>query len=143
MASVNKAIILGNLTRDPETRYMSNGEAVTNISIATSQTWKDKSTGERKEKSEFHRVTFYRKQAEIVGEYAKKGQQLYVEGRIETRKYQDKNGIDKQITEIIATDFQLLGSPGSGGIEPSNHSKNQNVETGFDDDKIPFMRREY
>ncbi|MCP5244824.1 MAG: single-stranded DNA-binding protein [Burkholderiales bacterium] len=141
MASVNKAIILGNLTRDPETRYMSNGDAVTNLSIATSQTWKDKSTGERKEKSEFHRVTFYRKQAEIVGEYAKKGHQLYVEGRIETRKYQDKTGIDKQITEIIATDFQLLGSRGSGSSQQQNHSQpSQQTGSGFDDmeDDIPF-----
>lgn len=141
MASVNKAIILGNLTRDPETRYMSNGDAVTNISIATSQTWKDKSTGERKEKSEFHRVTFYRKQAEIIGEYARKGHPLYVEGRIETRKYQDKNGIDKQITEIIATDFQLLGNRSSGSSEPKQQSQSsQQTGSGFDDmeDSMPF-----
>src|SRR3990170_3281731 len=109
MASVNKVILIGNLGKDPETRYMPNGEAVTNITLATTETWKDKS-GEKQEKTEWHRVTFYRKLAEIAGEYLKKGSQVYVEGRLETRKWQDKEGKDRYTTEIIADRMQMLGS---------------------------------
>lgn len=118
MASVNKVILIGNLGRDPETRYMPNGEAVTNITIATTETWKDKASGEKQEKTEWHRVTFYRRLAEIAGEYLKKGSQVYVEGRLETRKWQDKEGKDRYTTEIIADRMQMLGSR-SGQGDPS------------------------
>jgi single-strand DNA-binding protein len=111
MASVNKVILVGNLGKDPETRYMPNGEAVTNITLATTDTWKDKN-GEKQEKTEWHRVTFYRKLAEIAGEYLKKGRQVYIEGRLETRKWQDKEGKDRYTTEIIASEMQMLGTRG-------------------------------
>jgi single-strand DNA-binding protein len=115
MASVNKVILIGNLGRDPETRYMPNGEAVTNITIATTETWKDKASGEKQEKTEWHRVTFYRRLAEIAGEYLKKGSQVYVEGRLETRKWQDKEGKDRYTTEIIANEMKMLGSRSGQG----------------------------
>lgn len=111
MASVNKVILVGNLGKDPETRYMPNGEAVTNITLATTDSWKDKN-GEKQEKTEWHRVTFYRKLAEIAGEYLKKGRQVYIEGRLETRKWQDKDGKDRYTTEIIANEMQMLGNRG-------------------------------
>src|SRR5689334_7125453 len=115
MASVNKVIIIGNLGRDPETRYMPDGGAITNISIATTDKWKDKS-GEMQEKTEWHRVAFFGKLAEIAGEYLKKGSQVYVEGRLQTRKWQDKEGQDKYTAEIVANTLQLLGSrQGMGG----------------------------
>jgi len=116
MASVNKVIIVGNLGRDPETRYMPNGEAVTNIAVATTESWKDKSTGEKKEVTEWHRITFYRKLAEIAGQYLKKGSQVYVEGRLQTRKWTDKENVERYTTEIIADTMQMLGSrQGMGG----------------------------
>jgi len=119
MASVNKVIIVGNLGRDPETRYMPNGEAVTNIAVATTESWKDKNTGEKKELTEWHRITFYRRLAEIAGQYLKKGSQVYVEGRLQTRKWQDKDGNDRYTTEIIADTMQMLGSrQGMGGGAP-------------------------
>jgi single-strand DNA-binding protein len=115
MASVNKVIIIGNLGRDPETRYMPDGGAITNISVATTDKWKDKS-GEMQEKTEWHRVAFFGKLAEIAGEYLKKGSQVYVEGRLQTRKWQDKDGQDKYTTEIVANVMQMLGSrQGAGG----------------------------
>jgi single-strand DNA-binding protein len=115
MASVNKVILIGNLGRDPETRYMPDGGAITNISIATTETWKDKA-GEKQEKTEWHRVAFFGKLAEIAGEYLKKGSQVYVEGRLQTRKWQDKEGVDKFTTEIVADRMQMLGSrSGAGG----------------------------
>jgi single-strand DNA-binding protein len=115
MASVNKVIIIGNLGRDPETRYMPDGGAITNISVATTETWKDKA-GEKQEKTEWHRVAFFGKLAEIAGEYLKKGSQVYVEGRLQTRKWQDKDGADKYTTEIVANAMQMLGSrQGMGG----------------------------
>jgi len=115
MASVNKVILIGNLGRDPETRYMPEGGAITNISIATTEKWKDK-TGEMQEKTEWHRVAFFGKLAEIAGEYLKKGSQVYVEGRLQTRKWQDKDGADKYTTEIVANVMQMLGSrQGMGG----------------------------
>ena len=120
MASVNKVILIGNLGRDPETRYLPSGDAVTNISIATSEKWKDKG-GEQQEHTEWHRIAFFGKLAEIAGEYLKKGSPVYVEGRIRTRKWQDKeSGQDKYSTEIVADRMQLLGSrgSGSGGAEP-------------------------
>ena len=115
MASVNKVILIGNLGRDPETRYMPDGGAITNISVATTDTWKDKQ-GEKQEKTEWHRVAFFGKLAEIAGEYLKKGSQVYVEGRLQTRKWQDKEGVDKYTTEIVADRMQMLGSrQGMGG----------------------------
>ncbi|MFS2113178.1 single-stranded DNA-binding protein, partial [Herbaspirillum frisingense] len=119
MASVNKVIIVGNLGRDPETRYMPNGEAVTNIAVATTESWKDKNSGEKKELTEWHRITFYRKLAEIAGQYLKKGSQIYVEGRLQTRKWQDKEGVERYTTEIIADTMQMLGGrqgAGGGGV---------------------------
>ena len=116
MASVNKVIIVGNLGRDPETRYMPNGEAVTNIAVATTESWKDKSSGEKKELTEWHRITFYRKLAEIAGQYLKKRSQVYVEGRLQTLKLTDKDGVERYTTEIIADTMQMLGSrQGMGG----------------------------
>jgi single-strand DNA-binding protein len=125
MASVNKVIIVGNLGRDPETRYMPNGEAVTNIAVATTESWKDKNSGEKKELTEWHRITFYRKLAEIAGQYLKKGSQIYVEGRLQTRKWQDKEGVERYTTEIIADTMQMLGgrqgAGGGGGMDEGGY----------------------
>src|ERR687890_1446146 len=115
MASVNKVILVGNLGRDPETRYMPDGGAITNVSIATTENWKDKN-GEKQEKTEWHRVAFFGKLAEIAGEYLRKGSPVYVEGRIRTRKWQDKEGQERYSTEIVADRMQLLGGR-SGGAE--------------------------
>ena len=116
MASINKVILVGNLGRDPETRYMPDGGAVTNVSIATTDTWKDKTSGEKKEATEWHRVVFFNRLAEIAGEYLKKGSQVYVEGRLRTRKWQDKEGQDKYTTEIVCDTMQMLGGrQGMGG----------------------------
>ena len=116
MASVNKVIIVGNLGKDPETRYSPNGGAICNVRIATTRNWKDKATGEKKEETEWHAVVFYDRLAEIAGEYLKKGRSVYVEGRLKTRKWQDKEGQDRYTTEIIAQEMQLLGSrEGMGG----------------------------
>ena len=123
MASINKVILVGNLGADPETRYTASGDAVCNIRLATTDSWKDKNSGEKREMTEWHRVVFYRKLAEIVGQYTKKGSQLYVEGRIRTRKRQDKDGQDRYTTEIEGLELQMLGSrqgtstpnPASGG----------------------------
>ena len=113
MASVNKVILIGNLGKDPETRYTTGGEAVTNIRIATTDTWKDKA-GEKQEKTEWHGVVFFGRQAEIAAEYLKKGRQVYVEGRLQTRKWQDKEGQDRYTTEIVADRMQMLGSRAGG-----------------------------
>jgi single-strand DNA-binding protein len=115
MASVNKVIIVGNLGRDPETRYATSGSAICNITVATSRQWKDKASGEKKEETEWHRVVFYDRLAEIAGEYLKKGRPVYVEGRLKTRKWQDKEGVDRYTTEIVAEEMQLLGSREGGG----------------------------
>jgi single-strand DNA-binding protein len=117
MASVNKVILVGNLGADPETRYMPNGDAVCNIRLATTESWKDKASGEKKEITEWHRVVFYRKLAEIVNQYVKKGSALYIEGRIRTRKWQDKEGQERYTTEIEASEMQMLGGRGQGGGE--------------------------
>lgn len=109
MASVNKVILVGNLGADPETRYMPNGDAVANIRLATTESWKDKATGEKKEITEWHRVVFFRKLAEIVGQYLKKGSAVYIEGRIRTRKWQDKEGQERYTTEVEANEMQMLG----------------------------------
>jgi single-strand DNA-binding protein len=116
MASVNKVILIGNLGADPEVRYLPSGDAVTNIRIATTDTWKDKS-GDKQEHTEWHRIAFFGKLAEIAGEYLKKGSPVYVEGRIRTRKWQDKDGQERYSTEIVADRMQLLGSR-AGGSEP-------------------------
>src|SRR5512134_1990408 len=114
MASVNKVILLGNLGRDPETRYTTGGDAVTNLNIATSETWKDKS-GEKQERTEWHRVVLFGRQAEVAGEYLKKGRSVYIEGRLQTRKYTDKDGVEKYSTEIVADRMQLIGGAREGG----------------------------
>ena len=151
MASVNKVIIVGNLGRDPETKYLPSGEAVTNVSIATTDRWTDKASGEQKEATEWHRVTFWGRLAEVAGEYLKKGSQVYVEGKLQTRKWQDKDGQDRYTTEIRANQMQMLGSRSNGGgdrheeDEPRQTTKRQAPRnaTGqgkFDDmeDDIPF-----
>jgi single-strand DNA-binding protein len=115
MASVNKVIVVGNLGRDPETRYMPDGAAITNVSVATSFQWTDKASGEKKEETEWHRVVFRGRLAEVAGEYLKKGSQVYVEGRLRTRKWQDKDGQDRYSTEIIATEMKMLGSRAGSG----------------------------
>ena len=115
MASINKVIIVGNLGADPETKYLPSGDAVTNIRVATTDTWKDKASGEKKEATEWHRVAFFGRLAEIAGEYLKKGSQVYVEGRLRTRKWQDKDGQDRYTTEIMATEMKMLGSRAGAG----------------------------
>jgi len=112
---INKVILIGNLGQDPEVKYMPNGGAVTNVTVATSETWKDKNTGEQKENTEWHRVVFFRRLAEIAGEYLKKGSKVYIEGRLQTRKWQDQSGNDRYTTEIIANEMQMLDSRGGGG----------------------------
>jgi single-strand DNA-binding protein len=112
---VNKVILIGNLGQDPEVKYMPNGGAVTNVTVATSETWKDKNTGEQKENTEWHRVVFFRRLAEIAGEYLKKGSKVYIEGKLQTRKWQDQQGNDRYTTEIIANEMQMLDSRGGGG----------------------------
>jgi single-strand DNA-binding protein len=117
MASVNKVILVGNLGADPETKYLPSGDAVTNVRIATTDRWKDKASGEMKEATEWHRIAFFGRLAQIAGEYLKKGSQVYVEGRIRTRKWQDKDGQDRYSTEIVADQMQMLGAR-SGSGEP-------------------------
>ncbi len=115
MASINKVILIGNLGRDPEVRYTPNGNAVCNVTIATSRNWKDKTSGDKVEETEWHRVVFYDRLAEIAGEYLKKGRSVYVEGRLKTRKWQDKEGKDNYTTEVIADNMQMLGGREGGG----------------------------
>jgi single-strand DNA-binding protein len=122
MASVNKVILVGNLGADPETRYMPSGDAITNIRLATTDRWKDKGSGEMKEATEWHRVAFFGRLAEIAGQYLKKGSQVYVEGRIRTRKWQDKEGQDRYSTEIVADAMQLLGKREGMGEAPPRES---------------------
>jgi single-strand DNA-binding protein len=150
MASVNKVILVGNLGRDPETRYMPDGAAITNVSVATSFQWNDKTSGEKKEETEWHRVVFRGKLAEIAGEYLKKGSQVYVEGRLRTRKWQDKDGQDRYTTEVVAERMQMLGARAGAGEprpEPAMESKAAEPKAAakkpagkFDDmeDDIPF-----
>jgi single-strand DNA-binding protein len=144
---VNKVILVGNLGRDPEVRYMPSGNAVANVTLATTDSWKDKQTGEKQERTEWHNVVFYSRLAEIAGEYLKKGSQVYVEGSLRTRKWQDKNGNDRYTTEIIASEMQMLGGrSGSAGYaagdarppvaEPAASSSGS-AAADFDDD-IPF-----
>ncbi|MCH7982049.1 MAG: single-stranded DNA-binding protein, partial [Proteobacteria bacterium] len=112
---VNKVILVGNLGSDPETRYMPSGDAVTNISIATTESWKDKQTGEQKEKTEWHRVVMFRRLGEIAAEYLRKGSQVYIEGKLRTNKWKDRDGNDRYTTEIIADEMQMLGGRGGAG----------------------------
>ncbi|MEZ5445307.1 MAG: single-stranded DNA-binding protein [Gammaproteobacteria bacterium] len=119
---INKVILIGNLGGDPEVKYTAGGSAVTNVTIATSENWKDKTTGENQERTEWHRVVFFGKLAEIAGEYLKKGSQVYVEGRLQTRKWQDKEGQDRYTTEIVANEMQMLGGRGGGSAGGSTDS---------------------
>jgi single-strand DNA-binding protein len=157
---INKVILVGNLGQDPEVKYMPSGGAVLSISLATSESWKDKQTGQPVEKTEWHRVTFFNRLAEIAGEYLKKGSQIYVEGKLQTRKWQDQAGVDRYTTEVIANTMQMLGSGGSSNDKaydsssdnqsrPQQHKNEQQAEQkpvsqsspppmdSFDDD-IPF-----
>jgi single-strand DNA-binding protein len=153
MASVNKVILIGNLGRDPETRVFPDGGTICNVTIATTRQWKDKTSGEKQEETEWHRVVFRDRLAEIAGEYLKKGRQVYVEGRLKTRKYTDKEGIEKYTTEIVADEMKMLGTrEGMGEGESrggaaqaarpvaSKPAAAQKSSTGFDDmdDDIPF-----
>ena len=153
MASVNKAIIVGNLGKDPEVRYTASGEAMCNITVATSENWKDKATGEKKEATEWHRISFFGKLAEICGQYLKKGSQVYVEGSIRTRKWTDKDGQERYTTEIRGDEMKMLGSrqgmgaPAGGGggydSEPTDYAPapaKAKPKPSFDDlgDDIPF-----
>jgi single-strand DNA-binding protein len=147
---VNKVIIVGNLGNDPETRYMPSGSAVTNLSVATNESWKDKQTGEQKDRTEWHRVAMFGRLAEIAAEYLRKGSQVYIEGKLRTRKWQDQQGNDRYSTEVIADEMQMLGgrsgggAPASGDFGPPPSPPPQGSPSGggggggdFDDD-IPF-----
>ncbi len=142
---VNKVILVGNLGRDPELRYLPSGSAVVNVTVATSESWKDKQSGERQERTEWHNVVFFGRLAEIAGEYLKKGSQVYVEGSLRTRKWQDKEGRDRYTTEIVVSDMQMLGGRGGGGGAPAAESAGGGGEraaapapAGEFDDDIPF-----
>jgi single-strand DNA-binding protein len=128
MPSVNKVMLLGNLGRDPEVRTFPNGDSVCNFSIATSTSWKDKASGEKKEKTEWHNIVMYRKLAEIAGEYLKKGSSVFVEGSLQTRKWQTKEGQDRYTTEVAADTMQMLGGRENRNSEPSNTDDNFNQE---------------
>jgi len=153
---VNKVILIGNLGQDPEVKYMPSGGAVTNVTVATSESWKDKTSGEQKENTEWHRVVFFRRLAEIAGEYLKKGSKVYIEGKLQTRKWQDQSGNDRYTTEIVANEMQMLdsrggagGGTGGGGYSQSSGASSSAPASGqqqqapaggmgdFDDD-IPF-----
>ena len=146
---INKVILVGNLGQDPEIKYMPNGNAVCNITVATSESWKDKNSGEMQERTEWHRVVFFRRLAEIAGEYLKKGSQVYLEGRLQTRKWQDQQGQDRYTTEIVADNMQMLGggnrSGGSaefGGGQSKGGSQSApapaSMDNGYTDEDIPF-----
>ncbi len=148
---VNKVILIGNLGKDPETRFMPSGGAVTNITLATSETWKDRNTGQAQERTEWHRIVFFNKLAEIAGEYLKKGSKVYIEGTLRTRKWQGQDGSDRYTTEIVANEMQMLDSRGADGGQqagqrqqapqqqrPAPPAQNGYADDpGFDDD-IPF-----
>ncbi|MCW8926789.1 MAG: single-stranded DNA-binding protein [Xanthomonadales bacterium] len=149
---VNKVILVGNLGRDPEVKYTASGAAVVNITVATSESWNDKQTNERVEKTEWHRVVAFQRLAEIMGEYLRKGSQVYIEGKLQTRKWQDQNGQDRYTTEIVANEMQMLGSRGDaparqqgdqGGFRSNQQAQKapDPADSGggsFDDDDIPF-----
>lgn len=146
---VNKVILIGNLGQDPEVKYMPNGNAVANITVATSESWKDKNTGEQVDKVEWHRVIFFRRLAEIVGEYLKKGSKIYIEGKLQTRKWQDKNGEDHWTTEVIAREMQMLDGQSNQGVPQPHAGQNQTPSSrpappvNDLDDEIPFMKYEF
>ena len=145
---INKVILVGNLGADPDTRYMPSGGAVTNLSLATSESWKDKQTGEPKERTEWHKVAMFGRLAEISAEYLRKGSQVYIEGKLRTRKWQDKDGNDRWTTEVIADEMQMLGGRGGGGgapmgggegySQPSQPSQPSRGGSDDFDDDIPF-----
>ncbi len=144
---INKVILVGNLGADPDTRYMPSGGAVTNLSLATSESWKDKQTGEPKERTEWHKVAMFGRLAEISAEYLRKGSQVYIEGKLRTRKWQDKDGNDRWTTEVIADEMQMLGGRGGGGApmggsegysQPSQPSQPSRGGSDDFDDDIPF-----
>lgn len=145
---INKVILIGNLGDNPEVRYTAGGAAVANIRIATSESWKDKETGEQQERTEWHRVVFFGRLAEIVAEYLKKGSQVYVEGRLQTRKWQDKEGNDRYSTEVVANEMQMLGGRGGGGANMNQSAPpaaegrapagKSTADSDFVDDDIPF-----
>jgi single-strand DNA-binding protein len=144
---INKVILVGNLGKDPETRYTASGAAVTNITLATTDSWRDKSSGEQQERTEWHRIVFFNRLAEIAGEYLRKGRQVYVEGRLQTRKWQDQSGQDRYTTEIVANDMQMLGNregsgtsaaPASSGFRDRPQQDEPAGEPEFKDDDIPF-----
>jgi single-strand DNA-binding protein len=147
---VNKVILVGNLGKDPEVRYMPNGNAIANITLATTESWKDKQSGEQQEKTEWHRIVMFRRLGEIAGEYLKKGSQVYIEGKLQTRKWQDNSGNDRYTTEIVASDMQMLGGRGGGGsagfpgdsapaqAAPAQSAPSPAAAGGDFDDDIPF-----
>ncbi len=141
---INKAIVVGNLGRDPEVRYSANGNAIANVTIATTDSWKDRQSGERQEKTEWHRVVFFGRLAEIAGEYLKKGSQVYVEGRLQTRKWEDRDGNERYTTEIVAADMQMLGGRSGGGDTQGGsapdfgETSSGSSSSGDFDDDIPF-----
>ena len=139
MASINKVILLGNLGADPEIRYTAGGDAVATISVATSSSWNDKQSGEKREKTEWHRVVFFRRLAEVVGEYLKKGSSIYVEGQLQTNSYEDKNTGEKKFsTQIVAREMQMLGSRNSMDGQQDSSPEMQSQEPPIFDDEIPF-----
>ena len=139
MASINKVILLGNLGADPEIRYTAGGDAVATISVATSSSWNDKQSGEKREKTEWHRVVFFRRLAEVVGEYLKKGSSIYVEGQLQTNSYEDKNTGEKKFsTQIVAREMQMLGSRNSMDGQQDRSPEMQSQEPPVFDDEIPF-----
>jgi single-strand DNA-binding protein len=133
MASLNKVMLIGNLGRDPEIRYMPSGDAMANLNLATTDTWKDK-TGEKQERTEWHRIVMFGKQAEIAGEYLKKGSQVYIEGRLQTRKWTDKSNVERYTTEIVADRMQMLGGRSAGG---GNYDSAESKETEYDNTSSP------
>lgn len=142
---VNRVILIGNLCNDPETKYLPSGGAVTNVTVATSESWKDKNSGEMQERTEWHRVVFFNRLAEIAGEYLKKGAKVYVEGSLRTRKWQAQDGTDRYTTEIVASEMQMLGvrEQSSGGEEsparkPAQQQRQSQPQADFGDDSIPF-----
>jgi single-strand DNA-binding protein len=134
MAGLNKVLLIGRLGHTPEAKYTQSGTAITNITLATSETWKDKTTGEKQEKTEWHKIVFYRGLAEVVAKYCTKGMQIFVEGRIQTRTYDDKEGNKRYVTEIIGNGMQMLSSKGQGS---QSQDRNDNVNHDYDSD-IPF-----
>jgi len=132
---INKVILIGNLGQDPEVKYMPNGGAVANVTVATSESWKDKNTGEQVEKTEWHRVVLFKRLAEIAGEYLKKGSKVYIEGKLQTRKWQNKDGVDMYTTEIVASQMQMLD--GKSGGQQSKPAQQAPADAPFFDDDLP------